>query len=37
VIKNFSQFDDIVTDAQTELKRIKTEEAKTNDSVNPKD
>ena len=36
VIKNFSQFDDIVTEAEAELKRIKTEEAKTNDSVNPK-
>ncbi|MDC9721768.1 MAG: tetratricopeptide repeat protein [Urechidicola sp.] len=36
VIKNFSQFDDIVEAAQTELTRIKTEEAKTNDSVNPK-
>ncbi len=36
VIKNFSQFDDVITDAQTELTKIKTEEAKTNDSVNPK-
>jgi len=36
VIKNFSQFDDIVTDAEIELKHIKTEEAKTNDSVDPK-
>ncbi|MBV1888531.1 MAG: tetratricopeptide repeat protein, partial [Urechidicola sp.] len=37
VIKNFSQFSDIVGDAETELKRIKTEEAKTNNSVNPED
>ena len=36
VIKNFAQFDTIVKDAETELTRIKTEEAKTNDSVNPK-
>lgn len=36
VIKNFSQFDDIVEAAQTELTHIKTEEAKTNDSVDPK-
>ncbi|MCF6279182.1 MAG: tetratricopeptide repeat protein [Flavobacteriaceae bacterium] len=35
VIKNFSQFDDVVTEAQTELNRIKTEEAKTNFSVTP--
>ncbi|PHR69587.1 MAG: hypothetical protein COA67_09235 [Lutibacter sp.] len=35
VIKNFSQFDDVVEEAQTELSRIKTEEAKTNFSVTP--
>lgn len=35
VIKNFSQFDDVVNEAQTELNRIKTEEAKTNFSVTP--
>ena len=35
VIKNFSQYDDIVAEAQTELNRIKTEEAKTNFSVTP--
>ena len=35
VIKNFSQFDDVVAEAQTELNRIKTEEAKTNFSVTP--
>ncbi len=37
VIKNFSQYNDIVSDAETELNRIKTEEAKTNDSVNPRE
>ncbi|MFT4684990.1 MAG: TolA-binding protein, partial [Flavobacteriales bacterium] len=35
VIKNFSQYDDVVEEAQTELNRIKTEEAKTNFSVTP--
>ncbi|MFD2915880.1 tetratricopeptide repeat protein [Psychroserpens luteus] len=35
VISNFSQFDDVVTDAQEELNRIKTKEAKTNSSVQP--
>jgi len=35
VIKNFKQFDDVTQDAQTELNRIKKEEAKTNDSVLP--
>ncbi len=33
VITNFSEFDDVVTEAQTELNTIKTEEAKTNASV----
>ena len=33
VIKNFSQFNDVVTEAQTELDKIKAEEAKTNSSV----
>ena len=33
VITNFSEFDDVVSEAQTELSRIKTEEAKTNASV----
>ena len=33
VIKNFSEFDDVVSEAQQELNRIKTEEAKTNASV----
>ena len=36
VIKNFSQFDDIVKEAQTELTKIKNNEAKTNNSVTPK-
>lgn len=35
VIKNFKQFKDVVTEAETELNKIKTEEAKTNDSVIP--
>ena len=35
VIKNFSQYDDIVQEAQTKLNTIKTEEAKTNFSVTP--
>ena len=33
VIKNFSNFEDVKTEAQTELNKIKTEEAKTNSSV----
>lgn len=36
VIKNFSQFEDIVKEAQAELDKIKTNEAKTNNSVTPK-
>jgi predicted negative regulator of RcsB-dependent stress response len=35
VIKNFSDYKDVVDEAKTELKRIKREEAKTNESVNP--
>jgi len=35
VIKNFSQFEDVVEDATTQLNSIKTEQAKTNESVNP--
>ncbi len=35
VKKNFKQFDDVVQEATEELKRIKKEEAKTNDSVLP--
>lgn len=35
IIKNFPQFEDIISDAKAELNRIKTNEAKTNTSVNP--
>ena len=35
IIKNFTQFEDIISDAQKELERIKNKEAKTNDSVTP--
>ncbi|NNC70055.1 MAG: tetratricopeptide repeat protein [Flavobacteriaceae bacterium] len=35
VIKNFSDYDDVVQEAKDELSRIKTEESKTNESVNP--
>ena len=35
VIKNFSQFEDIIKEAQTELKKIKENEAKTNNSITP--
>ena len=33
VIKNFTDFPDVVSEAQTELDRIKNEEAKTNSSI----
>ncbi|MGS2727245.1 tetratricopeptide repeat protein [Psychroserpens sp. BH13MA-6] len=33
VISNFSEFDDVVAEATTELNRIKAEEAKTNSSI----
>lgn len=33
VIKNFKDYNDVITEAQTELDRIKAEEAKTNSSV----
>ena len=33
VIKNFSNFEDVKTEAETELATIKAEEAKTNSSV----
>lgn len=33
IIKNFTQFEDIVNDAKNELKKIKLNEAKTNNSV----
>jgi len=35
VIKNFKEFKDIIKEAQQELNRIKENEAKTNNSVNP--
>jgi tetratricopeptide (TPR) repeat protein len=35
VIKNFADFKDVVEEAKAELQRIKKEEAKTNESVNP--
>ena len=37
VIKNFSQFEDVVIDAKDTLTLIKTEQAKTNSSVIPED
>ncbi|MFD2824127.1 tetratricopeptide repeat protein [Lacinutrix iliipiscaria] len=37
VIDNFPEFEDVVAQAQTELNRIKTEEAKTNSSIVPED
>jgi hypothetical protein len=33
IIKNFSQFSDIINDAKSELKKIKLKESKTNNSV----
>ena len=36
VIKNFSQYKDIVKEAQIELTKIKENEAKTNNSIIPK-
>ena len=35
IIKNFTQFEDVILDAQNELSIIKTNEAKTNESVTP--
>ena len=37
VIKNFSNYDDVVSEAQDELNKIKTEQAKTNASIQPED
>ncbi|RIA10417.1 tetratricopeptide repeat protein [Flavobacteriaceae bacterium MAR_2010_72] len=37
VIKNFAEFEDVVSEAQQELKRIKSEEAKTNSSIQTED
>jgi len=36
IIKNFTQFEDIIIEAKKELKEIQIKEAKTNDSVTPK-
>ncbi len=33
VIQNFTEFDDVVTEAKAELSKIKAEEAKTNSSI----
>lgn len=37
VIENFAEFEDVVSEAKDELRRIKTEEAKTNSSIQPED
>ena len=37
VVNNFKEFDDLVSEAQIELNKIKAEEAKTNSSVQTKD
>ncbi|WP_250433987.1 tetratricopeptide repeat protein [Hanstruepera flava] len=37
VIENFSDFDDVTTEAQNELSKIKTEQAKTNSSIQTED
>ena len=37
VIQNFATFEDVVAEAQTELSKIKAEQAKTNASVVPED
>lgn len=37
VIENFKEFDDVVDEAKDELKKIKTEEAKTNSSIETED
>ena len=36
VIKNFTQFKDLINEAQLELNRVKENEAKTNNSIIPK-
>jgi len=33
VIKNFTDFQDVIDEARAELKKIKAEEAKTNSSI----
>ena len=35
IIKNFTQFEDVIQDAKRELSNIQTKEAKTNESVTP--
>ncbi|MDO5970931.1 tetratricopeptide repeat protein [Flavivirga aquimarina] len=35
VIENFAEFNDVVSEAKDELRKIKTEEAKTNSSIQP--
>jgi len=37
VIQNFAEFNDVVEEAKAELKRIKSEESKTNSSVQNQD
>ncbi|WP_142783786.1 tetratricopeptide repeat protein [Changchengzhania lutea] len=37
VIQNFAEYDDVVTEAKSELRKIKTEEAKTNSSIETED
>lgn len=37
VIENFAEFDDVVSESKNELRKIKTEEAKTNSSIQPED
>ncbi|NMH88021.1 tetratricopeptide repeat protein [Flavivirga algicola] len=37
VIKNFAEFDDVVSEAKDELRKIKLEEAKTNSSIETED
>ncbi|GAA3610891.1 tetratricopeptide repeat protein [Flavivirga amylovorans] len=37
VIENFAEFDDVVSEAKDELRKIKVEEAKTNSSIQPED
>jgi hypothetical protein len=37
VIQNFAEFNDVVDEAKAELKRIKSEESKTNSSVQNQD
>ena len=37
VIENFKEFDEVVSEAQSELTVIKAEEAKTNSSIKTKD